>query len=116
MAAAHASARHCMCRRRSGRCRSRLPPQCFTIPRENASMADSVAARRPAISAQRTIWRTSAPLARLTVRGEMTAIAAALAGTTIPTAAEVCRATINGDWAALWLGPDEQLLLGPEQQ
>jgi len=79
-------------------------------------MAESAAARRPAISAERTIWRTSAPLARLTVRGEITAIAAALTATTIPAAVEVCRATINGDWAALWLGPDEQLLLGPEQQ
>jgi sarcosine oxidase, subunit gamma len=79
-------------------------------------MADPAAARRPAISAQRTIWRTSAPLARLTLRGEMSAIAAALASTTIPAAVEICRASIKSDWAALWLGPDEQLLIGPEQQ
>jgi sarcosine oxidase, subunit gamma len=25
-----------------------------------------------------------------------------------------CRAAVNGEQAALWLGPDEQLLLGPE--
>ncbi|HEX9140137.1 MAG TPA: sarcosine oxidase subunit gamma family protein [Steroidobacteraceae bacterium] len=79
-------------------------------------MAESALARRPAISAQCTTWRTSAPLARLTVRGEMTAIAAALAATTIPAAVEVCRAATRGEWAALWLGPDEQLLLGPEQE
>jgi sarcosine oxidase, subunit gamma len=79
-------------------------------------MADAALARRPAISAQSALWRTSAPLARLTVRGEMTAIAAALAASTIPAVVEICRATIKGDWAALWLGPDEQLLIGPEQQ
>jgi heterotetrameric sarcosine oxidase gamma subunit len=27
---------------------------------------------------------------------------------------EVCRATVNGDHALLWLGPDEYLLLAPE--
>jgi sarcosine oxidase, subunit gamma len=79
-------------------------------------MAESALVRRPALSAQSTIWRTNQSFARLIVRGEMTAIAAALATTTVPAAVEVCRATISGDWAALWLGPDEQLLLGPEQE
>ena len=54
------------------------------------------------------------PISRYVLRGGpgvMTAAGAALGLEISPTA---CRAVVNGEVAALWLGPDEQLLLGPD--
>jgi sarcosine oxidase subunit gamma len=58
-------------------------------------------------------WRMAAPLARFSLRTDLEA-AAARAGHQWPLAVMPCRSTVRGDWAALWLGPDEQLLIGPE--
>jgi sarcosine oxidase subunit gamma len=58
--------------------------------------------------------RALPPASRYVLRGGpqvMTAAGAAL-GLTITQIA--CRAATNGSQAALWLGPDEQLLIGPE--
>ncbi len=49
------------------------------------------------------------PVIRLIIRGDRSALA--LMGMTTP---DTCRATIDGDQALLWLGPDEFLLLLPE--
>jgi sarcosine oxidase subunit gamma len=35
------------------------------------------------------------------------------AATSFPLGASACRASVSAEWAALWLGPDEQLLIGP---
>lgn len=58
----------------------------------------------------------SAPMLRLVLRGPTsTAAAVSLAfGPTLPTAP--CRAAESNDRAALWLGPDEWLLLAPAEQ
>lgn len=57
--------------------------------------------------------RTLAPAARFIFQGGPAARAAAgqAFGVTLPE--EPCRATAAGDRAALWLGPDEHLLLAP---
>ena len=54
------------------------------------------------------------PAARFVLRATPAAMAAASAplGTALPAVA--CRAATAGDVAALWLGPDEWLLLAPE--
>ena len=69
--------------------------------------------RAPQITACALV-RTLPPATRYILRGGpqgMTAAGTAL-GLTISQAA--CRAATNGSVAALWLGPDEQLLIGPE--
>jgi sarcosine oxidase subunit gamma len=52
--------------------------------------------------------------ARYVIRGRagVAGAAAAALGTALPTA--VCRAAVAGDVAALWLGPDEWLVIAPE--
>ena len=52
----------------------------------------------------------AADLARLTLRGDAAALRAAY---DIALPAEPCRAASAGDRTALWLGPDEWLLLAP---
>jgi sarcosine oxidase subunit gamma len=55
------------------------------------------------------------PAARYILRGgePVRSAAVAAAGDDIP--AEACRATVLGERGALWLGPDEWLLLAPER-
>jgi sarcosine oxidase subunit gamma len=55
------------------------------------------------------------PQARFILRGRPAAIAAAAGplGLALPVVA--CRAAVSGERAALWLGPDEWLLLAPER-
>ncbi len=79
-------------------------------------MADLSTARQgPALT--ETLWLRSLPGAcRWVLRGdEAVRLAAAEAlGVTLPAAA--CRAGVSGERAALWLGPDEWLLLAPLAQ
>ena len=58
------------------------------------------------------LWRQLPPMARWSLRVNLDAASAAAGAAGIPLSAEVCRARLLGDWAALWLGPDEQLLVG----
>ena len=58
-------------------------------------------------------WRTAPPCARFALRVDLAAARAAAAGV-VPIATVPCHAEVLGDWAALWLGPDEQLLIGPD--
>ena len=57
--------------------------------------------------------RTLAPAARFILQGGPTARAAAGEAFGVPLPQSPCRANSVGGRAALWLGPDEQLLLGP---
>jgi sarcosine oxidase subunit gamma len=59
-------------------------------------------------------WRALAPQARFSLRVDLEAAAARLEAV-VPASTETCRARTREAWAALWLGPDEQLLIGPEQ-
>jgi len=55
-----------------------------------------------------------APATRLIFRGKPPAIAAAGMAFGAPLSLTACRAVTFEDRAALWLGPDEYLLIGPE--
>ena len=60
-----------------------------------------------------TGWlRTLAPATRFVLQGGPAARAAAGAAFGVPLPENPCRANASGSRAALWLGPDEQLLLG----
>lgn len=72
-----------------------------------------IALRRPPSPGAGSYWRPLPPCARYALRVNLVDAAAA-AGSALPVATAACRASVQGDWAALWLGPDEQLLIGPE--
>ena len=74
-------------------------------------MAD-VAQRRSPPAVPGVNWRIVAPLTRFSLRVELAA-AALRVGSQLPLAVVPCRSAVQGDWSALWLGPDEQLLIGP---
>lgn len=78
-------------------------------------MAD-LALRRP-VSFEPAAWLvTTPPLARYVFRGNPVARAAASAAFGVDLATESCRAAAAGARAALWLGPDEWLLLVPDEE
>jgi sarcosine oxidase subunit gamma len=62
-----------------------------------------------------THWSAAPALARFSLRANFPTLASA-AATLLPVAEEPCRSVQRGEWSALWLGPDEQLLIGPESQ
>ena len=69
--------------------------------------------RSPRIEAQS--WLAPLPAkTRLSFRGGPDAIAAASRGFGVNLSTDACRASSANDRAALWLGPDEYLLLAPE--
>jgi len=68
-------------------------------------------------SAQGRCWHTVSGLARFALRvAPSDQAVATLQSGGVPISPNACRADQRGDWAALWLGPDEQLLLGPERE
>ena len=77
-------------------------------------MRDLSAARCLPLVRASTAVRALPPATRYVLRGgsDVTAAAESVLGFGIP--ATACRATLEGDRAALWLGPDEWLLMAPE--
>jgi sarcosine oxidase, subunit gamma len=69
--------------------------------------------RNPVLLESGSYWRPEPPRARFSLRVDLGATAAR-ATTELPLATTPCRAHQRGEWSALWLGPDEQLLIGPE--
>jgi sarcosine oxidase, subunit gamma len=67
----------------------------------------------PRITASALV-RALPPATRYILRGGPQALEAAGAALALEISQAACQATTNGEVAALWLGPDEQLLLGPE--
>jgi sarcosine oxidase subunit gamma len=53
-------------------------------------------------------------LARFSLRGELSMLSSALQPSGIPVSRVTCRTVEGARCTALWLGPDEQLLLAPE--
>src|SRR2546430_16834170 len=89
----------------------RSPRRCSTPRTAGACMRDLRAARcLPLVSAS-TVLHALPPATRYVLRGgaEVRAAAESAVGCGIP--ARACRATLEGDRAALWLGPDEWLLI-----
>ena len=77
-------------------------------------MPDLTAQRRvPEISTSRAV-QALAPAARYLLRGAEEVRAAAERALGVPVPASPCRAGVAEQRAALWLGPDEWLLIGPE--
>jgi sarcosine oxidase, subunit gamma len=76
-------------------------------------MADAAVRRTVALPAAPWL-EAQPPLARLIFRGDATARSAASLAFGIELPAGAGRAATDGTRAALWLGPDEQLLLAPD--
>ncbi len=73
------------------------------------------AALRRIVSLPTAAWLDSpVPAARFILRGAAATRAAAGQGFGLSLPETACRATTDGNRAALWLGPDEQLLLAPD--
>jgi len=75
-------------------------------------MADVSALRRPPIIAASPLLRLQPPAARHILRAAPTVLEAAGAALGLSLSMPACRASIAATRAALWLGPDERLLLG----
>jgi len=77
-----------------------------------SSMVEQI--RRSAVLPESGLcWRLEPPRARFSLRVDLGA-AAVRAINELPLATTPCRAHERGEWSALWLGPDEQLMIGPE--
>lgn len=76
-------------------------------------MPDLRTERRAPLLATTPGVRPLPPAARWILRGGADARAAAAAALKLPIPDEACRAAAEGERAALWLGPDEWLLIAP---
>lgn len=76
-------------------------------------MADLSTARRLQVLASSPSLRQLPPASRLVLRGSPQVMGAAMKALGLPPGDTPCRAARSEDRAALWLGPDERLLIGP---
>lgn len=76
-------------------------------------MSSIPAVREPPLIVLSPLLRPLPPACRFILRGSAEVIASAAGALGLPSSATPCRAATRGDWAALWLGPDERLLIGP---
>jgi sarcosine oxidase, subunit gamma len=85
-------------------------------------MADASPKRTPPLAVEGAGWSVCAPFSayslRVNLQDAQSALAAPAGSVPLPDptfrlSLLPCRALSQGDWAALWLGPDEQLLIGP---
>jgi sarcosine oxidase subunit gamma len=76
-------------------------------------MADLSTARQSPPLALSSGARLLPPASRFTLRGAAPVMTAAGAALGLNISDIACRSASNSQWAALWLGPDEQLLLAP---
>jgi sarcosine oxidase, subunit gamma len=77
-------------------------------------MADLTSARRPPTITASTLLRVLPPAARHILRGTPAVLSAAGEALGLSLSMPACRATAHAARAALWLGPDERLLIGEE--
>jgi sarcosine oxidase, subunit gamma len=76
-------------------------------------MVDLSTALQQQTVASSPLLRQLPPVSRLVLRGGSSALAAAADALRLPRDETPCRAMHNEVIAALWLGPDERLLIGP---
>jgi sarcosine oxidase, subunit gamma len=76
-------------------------------------MVDLSTARQQQTVASSSLLRQLPPASRLVLRGASQALAVAADALRLPRSETPCRAVHNDILAALWLGPDERLLIGP---
>ena len=74
-------------------------------------MAELAGARRPPLISASPVLRMAPPAARHVLRAGPEALLAAGEALGLSLSMPACRASVQGDRAALWLGPDERLLL-----
>ena len=79
-------------------------------------MRDLSADRQGPFIAASPLVRPLPSATRLLLRGDPQVMAAALGALGLPFSGTACRAVAQSGRAALWLGPDERLLLAPEGQ
>lgn len=79
-------------------------------------MLDLSAARQGPYIAASPLVRPLPSAARLLLRGQSEVMATALAALGLPFAETACRAVSHSGRSALWLGPDERLLLAPQAE
>ena len=77
-------------------------------------MAEMKAARILPARASAMGWRTLDPQSCWSLRVNLRAAAGPMSAAELSLAIDACRAVTRGEWTALWLGPDEQLLAGPD--
>ncbi len=76
-------------------------------------MADLSTARQSPPLVPSSAVRLLPPAARFSLRGAPPVMAAAGAALSLSISDIACRSASNSHWAALWLAPDEQLILAP---
>jgi sarcosine oxidase subunit gamma len=76
-------------------------------------MVDLSSTRQQQTVASSPLIRQLPPASRFVLRGGPQALAAAAGALRLPHSETACRAVHNDVVAALWLGPDERLLIGP---
>jgi sarcosine oxidase subunit gamma len=77
-------------------------------------MANTGAVRQPPKVMACALVSLLPTISRYVLRGGPQVMTAAGAALGLEISQAACRAVVNGEVAALWLGPDEQLLLGPD--
>lgn len=77
-------------------------------------MANPYAVRQPPKVMACALVSLLPTISRYVLRGGPQVMTAAGASLGLEISQAACRAVVNGEVAALWLGPDEQLLLGPD--
>jgi sarcosine oxidase subunit gamma len=75
-----------------------------------------IAQRRGPLVFERSWLRPGEPAARFILRGAPDVMAASAGAFGVTPSSTACRAIVQGDRAALWLGPDEQLLIAPAKE
>ena len=80
---------------------------------DRSTVVDLSAARQPPALAPSPVLQQLPPATRLVLRGGSEVLAAAADALGLSRSEAPCRAVHNDGRAALWLGPDERLLLGP---
>jgi sarcosine oxidase subunit gamma len=78
-------------------------------------MTEPASLRRPPLISASPLLRLLPPAARHVLRAAPEALLAAGEALGLSLSMPVCRASVHGDRAALWLGPDERLLLGADE-
>src|ERR1700731_447149 len=78
-------------------------------------MAEPYGDRQPPSITSSAVLRLLPPAARHVLRGAAPVLDSAGAALGLSLSMPACRASVNATLAALWLGPDERLLLGEDE-
>src|SRR5580658_232488 len=85
-------------------------------PKERGSMAERYIVRRGPASTTTQAVRLLPGASRYVLRGASEVMERAVGALGLPFVPGTCRAVSDGSRSALWLGPDELLLLAPEAE